>query len=159
VVDTGYPEPCTLGQPVIPCRFPGQDCNNLCTVEHPPVSIAGSDRVWIAAAFVSTTWNYFTEDGRARALQVAESFGLQLALLRITHEAGVWQVSAIVGHTPGLVAADDMACDPARYALGQTSSWSFMVSNPPPGAQVDFISGATPADGCLISIAYGGTPA
>src|SRR5262249_37735284 len=70
-----------------------------------------------------------------------------------------WQVSAIVGHTPGLVAADDMACDPARYALGQTSSWSFMVSNPPPGAQVDFISGATPADGCLISIAYGGTSA
>ncbi len=156
VYNTGYPEPCILGQPAIPCRFPGQDCNSLCTVEQPPASITGSGGVWIAAAFVSTTWAYFTADDQVIALQVAETFGLQLAVLRITHDAGKWHVSAVVGHTPGLDAADDMICDPARYALSQTSSWSFMVTDPPPGTEVHFVSGPTPTDGCVIEIDYGG---
>ena len=99
----------------------------------------------------------FTADGQPTALQVEETFGLQLAVLRITHDAGKWQVSAVVGHTPGLDAADDMICDPARYALSQTSSWSFMVTDPPPGTQVHFVSGPTPTDGCVIEIDYGGS--
>src|SRR5262249_34920637 len=40
VRDTGYPEPCTLAQPSVPCRFPGQDCNALCTVAQPPAAVA-----------------------------------------------------------------------------------------------------------------------
>jgi hypothetical protein len=153
--DTGFPEPCIPEQPAIPCRFPGQDCNNLCTVEQPPASVAGPDNAWIAAAFVRPIWTYYTADGRHFVAQVFENFGLVLAVLRITHEAGQWHVSAIVGHTPGLAAADDLACDPARSALSRTVSWTFMLTNPPPGAQVHFISDATPADGCAISLSQG----
>ncbi len=152
----GYPEPCILAQPAIPCRFPGQDCATLCTVAQLPASVAASPRTWIAAALVSSAWSYFTADGnRAIAVNVPESYGVQLATLRITYDAGIWRVSAIVGHTPGLDVADDLTCDPARYAVSQTSAWSFMVTNPPPGAQVRFISGASPADGCAVSLSFG----
>lgn len=153
VHQTGYPEPCIQAQPIIPCRFPGQDCNDICTAYQPPASITGADGAWIAAAVVSTTWIYFTQHGD---VSVAEALGLQLATFRITHDTGRWQVSVIVGHTPGFDAADDIACDPARYALAQTSSWSFIVTNPPPGAQVNYVSDGTPADGCVIEIEYGG---
>ncbi|HEV8191342.1 MAG TPA: hypothetical protein VGP82_07630 [Ktedonobacterales bacterium] len=129
---TGYPEPCILAQPAIPCRFPGQDCNTVCTVEQPPESVRDLARTWIAAAMVRSTWSYYTADGDAVAVQVPESYGIQLTVLRITRGAGLWHVSAIIGHTPGLDAADDPICDPARYALAQTALWSFMVTNPPP---------------------------
>jgi hypothetical protein len=155
VADPGYPEPCTLGQPAIPCRFPGQHCGQFCTVAQPPASVAGPAGSWVAAATVHASWDYFTADGRAVARQVPELFGVQLAVLRITHDAGGWHAAVILGHTPGLDAADDLACDPARYALAGTTSWSFMLTDPPPGAQVQLVSGAVPADGCAAVLNQG----
>jgi hypothetical protein len=152
MTNPGYPEPCTLGQPAIPCRFAGQDCGHLCTVAQPPPSLAGAggETAWIAGAMVDSTWNYTTMDGHVVGQAIGDAFNAKLAALRIQWDkASGWHVTAIMGHTPGLDLADDAACDPARYALSQTPSWSFMLNSPPPGAQVRFASDATPADGCV----------
>lgn len=149
----GYTEPCILTQPAIPCRFPGQDCSELCTVAQPPASVVDTPETWIAAAIVSAAWTYTTLDGHIVAQNVGEQFGIQLAALRITWDGAQWHVTPLFGHTPGLDVADDAACDPLRFALSNTSSWSFMLNDPPPGAQVYFASDATPADGCAAMLA------
>jgi hypothetical protein len=147
----GYSEPCVLAEPAIPCRFPGQDCGLLCTVTAPPASVAAAPNEWIAAALVHATWRYTTLDG-FNVTTSAENFGLQLLVLRIIWDGAVWHVTPIFGHTPGLDVTDDPACDPARFWLDQSSVWSFMMADPPPGSQVQFASDTTPADGCVASL-------
>ncbi|HEV7129646.1 MAG TPA: hypothetical protein VGN32_19590, partial [Ktedonobacterales bacterium] len=151
----GYSEPCDLdrGQ-TIPCRFPGQNCGQLCTVLASSVPGTDATHDWIAAALVRATWQYATLDGHVLAHDIAESFGMQLAVLRISWDGSAWQVTPIVGHTLGLDVADDLACDPAREWLGQTS-WSFMLTNPPPGERALFASDATPTDGCVVVLEHG----
>src|SRR5262249_46028445 len=68
----GSPEPCILARPAVPCRFPGQDCALLCSVQQPPASAAPSARTWIAAALVRSMWSYYAADNHAVALQVPE---------------------------------------------------------------------------------------
>jgi hypothetical protein len=148
----GYSEPCIIAEPSIPCRFPGQDCTQLCTLDSPPASLALAPDEWVVGALVSATWDYTTQDGQIVASGLHENFGQQLALLRITWDGAVWHVTPIFGHTPGLDAADDPACDPARVWLDQSSVWSFMMVDPPPGSQVRFASDANPADGCVASL-------
>jgi hypothetical protein len=155
VSPAGYPEPCNLAQPAIRCRFPGQDCGQLCTVAQPPGGIAGADGAWIVAATVSAVWEYRTLDGRVVAPQTREEFGVQLAVMRMTYDSAGWHVTPILGHTPGLDATDDAACDPARYAIVRTPSWNFMLDNPPPGAMAQFASDDTPADGCVAVLTHG----
>ena len=155
LTDAGYPEPCILTQPAIPCRFPGQDCGQLCTVTHPPTTVAGSGGAWVVAATVRASWDYQTLDGQVVARDVTEAFGVQLAVLRITWDTTGWHVTPIVGHIPGFDAADDAVCDPARYALAGTPSWSFMMTDPLPGATVQFVSDATPTDGCAAVLTHG----
>ncbi|HEV7126692.1 MAG TPA: hypothetical protein VGN32_04535, partial [Ktedonobacterales bacterium] len=72
----GYPEPCDLdrGQ-TIPCRFPGQNCGQLCTVLASSVPGTDATHDWIAAALVRATWQYATLDGHVLAHDIAESFG------------------------------------------------------------------------------------
>lgn len=153
----GYPEPCILTQPAIPCRFPGQDCTQVCTLASPPPSVTlRPDQVWVGAVEVHAGWTYTTLDGAPDAQDVGDAFGLQLMAVSISRAGSDWQVTPIIGHTPGLDLADDLVCDPARYLLAQTNSWSFMVLNPPPYAQSLFVSGVTPADGCAVRFAYGG---
>lgn len=147
--NAGYPEPCTVVRPVIPCRFPGQDCSQLCTVAQLPDAVAESPTDWVAAAMVSAAWDYATLDGRAVASNLGEDFGLQLAVLRIAWDGATWHVTPILGHTSGLPAADDAVCDPARYSLSQNGTWSFMVTDPPPDGQAQFASDSTPTDGCV----------
>lgn len=147
---SGYFEPCVLGQPAIPCRFPGQDCTQLCTMPQPPAAVMTSPNDWIAAAEVQASWTDTTLDGHVVARDVGESFGVQLAVLRITWDGSAWRVTPILGTTPGLPAADDLVCDPARYWVGANNTWAFMLADPPPGAQTWFISDSTPTDGCLV---------
>lgn len=147
---SGYFEPCILGLPAIPCRLPGQDCTQLCTVPQPPAAVITSPNDWIAAAEVHAAWTYTTLNGHVVARDVGESFGIQLAVLHITWDGVAWHVTPILGTTPGLPAADDLVCDPARYWVGANNTWSFMLADPPPGAQTWFISDATPTDGCLV---------
>ncbi|HZC79395.1 MAG TPA: hypothetical protein VE258_16695, partial [Ktedonobacterales bacterium] len=155
VSPAGYPEPCNLAQPAIRCRFPGQDCGQLCTVAQPPSGVSGADGAWIVAATVSAVWEYRTLDGRVVAPQVREEFGLQLAVMRVMYDGAGWHVTPILGHSPALDATDDAACDPARYAIVRTPSWKFMLDNPPPGAMAQFASGDTPADGCVAVLTHG----
>jgi hypothetical protein len=77
-------------------------------------------------------------------------------VLRITWERDGWHVAPVFGHVPGLDAVDDVVCDPLRVWLAQTT-WSFMLTEPPPGATVQFTSTANPASGCLAALAQGGT--
>jgi hypothetical protein len=155
VSPTGYPEPCFLAQLAIPCRFPGQDCGLLCTVVQPQGGVSGADGAWIVAATVSAVWEYRTLDGHVVAPQTREEFGVQLAVMRMTYDSAGWHVTPILGHTPGLDATDDAACDPARYAIVRTPSWNFMLDNPPPGAMAQFASDDTPADGCVAVLTHG----
>ena len=154
--ESGYPEPCILGQPAIPCRFPGQDCGVVCTVAQPPPLVTPHPATdWIAAVNVHASWTYTLLDGTPDAQNVAEHFGVQLMALRITRDAGGWHVTPIIGHTPGLAAADDPVCDPARYLLSQTNSWSFMIVNPPPYGRSVFVSSAALAEGCAVGLDFG----
>jgi hypothetical protein len=99
---------------------------------------------------IGSGWDYTTLDGHIVGNAIGDAYGLKLAALSIQWDkVSGWHVSAILGHTPGLDLADDAACDPARYALSQTPSWSFMLVGPPPGAQVRFASDATPTNGCV----------
>jgi hypothetical protein len=146
--DSGYPEPCILVF-AIPCRFPGQDCSQICTDPQPPPALAFSaGPTWIAAVVVHANWDYTTPDGTPVASQVSEAFGVQLAAVQITYTGGQWQVSAILGNVPGFDLASDPVCDPARYLLSQTNDWAFAVNNPPPGAHMAYIAAPNPADGC-----------
>ena len=147
--DSGYPEPCILAQPAIPCRFPGQDCSQICTDPQPPPALAlSTGPTWIAAVVVHASWDYTTRDGMPVARQVSEAFGVQLAGVRITYTGGQWQVSAIIGNVPGFDLASDPVCDPARFLLSQNTVWTFAVDEPPPGAHMAFVAASNPADGC-----------
>jgi hypothetical protein len=75
-------------------------------------------------------------------------FGAQLMVLRITWDGGGWHVAPVFGHIPGLDAVDDLVCDPLRVWLAQTT-WSFMLTDPPPNASVRFISDGDPSHGCI----------
>lgn len=147
--NAGYFEPCILTQPIIPCRFPGQDCGQLCTVPQPPPAVVTSPNDWIAAAEVHASWTYTTLDGHVVGQDIGEAFGVQLAVFRITWDGRAWHASQILGAIPGLPAASDLVCDPARFWLGGNSTWSFMMDDAPPGARMQFISDSVPADGCL----------
>ena len=144
-----YSEPCINDQ-ADACRFPGQDCALLCTVAQLPVAVTGgTPDVWVAAAMVSATTDYTTLDGRAEGTDLGQAFGPQLVVLRITWDGtNSWSVSPIFGHVPGLPVTDDVACNPARVWL-EEADWSFMLTDPPPGAEVQFIADANPADGCV----------
>ena len=148
--DGGYPEPCILAQPAIPCRFPGQDCTQICTVTQPSPSLALSpDQTWLGAVMVHANWDYTAPHGGPPIAQyVGEAFGVQLMPVRIAYAAGQWQVSAIIGNVPNFDLASDPVCDPARYLLGQNNVWAFAVDNPPPGTHMAFVSAPNPADGC-----------
>jgi hypothetical protein len=159
LANAGYPEPCILGTPDIPCRFPGQDCSQLCTMPFPPSSVAPSPTDWIATAEVAALWDYATPDGHEVASGLGEAFGVQLLTFRITWDGAAWGVTPLFGHIAGLPASDDAVCDPARFWLGQ-GHWSFLLADPPPpGAQrPQFVSDATPTDGCLALLSQPGDP-
>jgi hypothetical protein len=149
VPTSAYPEPCLLTQQAIPCRFPGQDCTQLCTVAYPPATLAPSDEVWIAGALVSAAWDYTLPDGTPVAGDVGEPSSLQLATLRITCDASGWHVSVLIGHIPGLDMADDAVCDTTRLLLDQTHAWHALIDMPPSPSAVAMITLPNPADGCV----------
>lgn len=147
--DAGYPEPCILVQPAIPCRFPGQDCTQICTATQlPPALARTAGQTWIGAMTIHASWDYAAPDGKPIALQVSEAYGVQLMPLRIAYAGGQWQVNVITGNVAGFDLAGDAVCDPARYLLSQNSDWSFAADNPPPGAHMAYIPAPNLADGC-----------
>lgn len=156
------PEPCAIGLlGVLPCRFPYQDCSQICTLSASLASSVGNREDWIAGIGVRATWTYTTQNGRVVGQNIEHSVNIQnvqLAILRISWDGTQWRVVPIFGHNPALPASDDAACDDALFQLSNTT-WSFIVTNPPPEASLAVASGATPADGCVVVVRNHGTPA
>jgi hypothetical protein len=142
----GYPEPCAavgLAPNPQPCRFPGQDCQQLCTL--PTTS---SD--WLAGGMVQPVWTYTAPGGRVVAQNQGDPFNLQaVVILRINWDGAHWHVAPILGHTPGIPAADDLLCMASRDWLLQDGAWSFMVT-PPPGAVAEYAAAPSPSEGCVV---------
>jgi hypothetical protein len=67
IFQSGYPDPCVVGQPFIPCRAPGEDCSQLCTLPGAPPTAANAPAVWIAGEAVTSTWSYTTLGGQVVA--------------------------------------------------------------------------------------------
>lgn len=156
------PEPCAIGLiGVLPCRFSYQDCSQICTLSASLAARVGSPKDWIAGIGVRATWTYTPQEGRVIGQNYRypdPSGGVQLVLLRIGWDGAQWHVAPIFGHHPALPASDDAACDTALFQLVSTT-WSFMLTDPPPEASLAVASGATPADGCVVVVRNHGTPA
>ncbi len=148
-------EPCGLDPPALPCRFPGQDCSAICTV---PEGRALDGCCWLAAIPVAASWRYTRADGAEVASGVAEPLPEQAMALDIYWDGAAWQVSPVLSGDPAvspyssIASIDDLACDPGRQWLAQNNVWSFMMVDPPPGAQVKVATGTSPTDGCLLSL-------
>ena len=147
-----YGEPCAADPAAIPCRFPGQDCAQLCTIANPPPAVA-PPHAWIAAALVRATWDYTGLDGTPVATGITDAFGLQLAALRITYDASGWHVSTLIGYVPGLDVANDAVCDTTRFLLDQTHAWRTLVETASSPAAVTLAALPNPADGCVAVLA------
>ena len=144
----GYGEPCAAGGLAPnqqPCRFLGQDCQQLCTL---PTSSA-----WLAGGMVQPIWTYTAPDGRVVAQNYGDLLNLQaVVILRISWDSARWHVMPIIGHTPDIPAADDLLCMAARDWLAQDGAWSFMVTTPPPGAVAEYAATPSPAEGCAVML-------
>jgi hypothetical protein len=141
--------PCEPSDPALPCRFPAQDCTQLCTVVQPPSPVAPAPGEWIAAALVGSLWRYTLLGGQVVGDHLPDAFDTELAVLRITWDGAAWHVTVLLGYTPGLPATDDSVCTPARYWLEHNGRWAFMMADGHPGT-AQFVSDTTPTDGCLV---------
>jgi hypothetical protein len=144
--------PCEPRNPALPCRFPGQDCLQVCAVPQPSPAVARAPGERIAAALVVSIWYYTTLRGQVVGDHYPDTTDIGFAVLRITWDGASWHVRPILGLTPGLPVADDLVCTSARFWLEHNGSWAFMLTNPPPGAQAQFVSDMTPSDGCLVML-------
>lgn len=157
-----FPEPCVLasGVGILPCRFPDQDCSQLCTAVVPRASATGlgGPQDWIVGVGVRSTWTYTTQGGQTVARNVADPTATQLIILRISWDGARWHVTPIFGHTAALPATDDAACDSALTLLDGTT-WGFVVNDPPPGVFLTVGSDMSPVDGCVAVVANYGTAA
>lgn len=151
------PEPCALNLTFLPCRFPYQDCIQLCTATVPPTAGLAGSSDWIASVGAIASWTYSTQGGTVVASQVHEPLGLQIVLLRIAWDGAQWHVDIPTSHDAGLPPLDDPACNDAIYQLASTT-WNFIVTGLPPGAALTLAPGASPADGCAIEVTNFGTP-
>lgn len=161
-VGSGWSEPCALSPTTQPCRFPDQDCRQLCTTILPPSSLpSGADSsAWIAAAPVQASWELAASNGTGVSQGLAGvGANYFLALLRITWDGANWHVTPLFGHAAGGQIADDAVCAPAR-------DWLATPTAPSPGPLVPvgpalqgladgivYASGSDPADGCFVSVA------
>ena len=139
--------PCEPSDAALPCRFPGQDCIQICTVVQPPSAVASGG--WIAAVLIGSLWRYAMLGGQVVSDHLPDAFNTEFAVVRITWEGGAWHVTLLLGSTPGLPATDDLVCTPARYWLEHNGRWAFMMADGHPGT-AQFVSDTTPTDGCLV---------
>jgi hypothetical protein len=90
-----------------------------------------------------------TLGGQVAADNIGAAFDLQIAVLRIMGIAPLGMSQRCRAYTPDLPATGDLVCDPARYWVQRNGQWAFMMANGHPGT-AQFVSDATPADGCLV---------
>ncbi len=156
-LDSGWSEPCVV-MPTQPCRFPNQDCRQVCNTP-----LSGSNQLsWLAAVPVHATWEFTALDG-APVSQEPAALGpnFLLALLSITWDGTTWHVAPVFGHSAGSANADDIVCAPARDWLAAQGP-SMPIPLVPVGPlllgatggpdDVTYISGPDPLDGCFVSV-------
>ena len=151
------PEPCFIDL-VQPCWFPGQRCQDFCTLASDSLPGTSLTPVWIAAAMVQSSWTFTTLDGKVVASNQQEfPTNIFFIVLRITWDGAHWHVAPLIGHTPGLPITDDLMCGPVRDWIA-AGSVDFEFT-PPSGAAFAYVSGPIPTDGCaLVITGYAGAP-
>ncbi|HEX6817435.1 MAG TPA: hypothetical protein VF120_03610 [Ktedonobacterales bacterium] len=153
-------EPCTFSPGIQPCRFPGQDCRQLCTTTLPTApSDPSASADWLAAIPVHSNWQ-LGDAGGASAGELVQTPGPDdfLALLRISWDGAAWHVTPVFGHAQGHEVADDTICAPARdWLSGVTSVQPTPIV--PPGLALQgnaggviYVSDADPTDGCFVLV-------
>lgn len=171
---TGAPQsdPCAQYQAIQPCRFPDQDCRNLCTATPNDSSVPADTNTfgWIVAVPAHAAWELDASNGSAVGQGlVGPGEGIVnpgaedlLVLLRIMWDGTAWQVTPLFGHTHGPV-ADDSVCSPARDWLADAGEVPAPILVPigsalwgqsdGQGGGVVYASGPNPTDGCFVSVA------
>lgn len=152
-----FPEPCVVSAGALPCHFPGQDCSQICTLPPSLAAGLGGKNDWIAAIGAGATWTYTTTNGTVAARDVRDPLGVYLVVLDIAWDGTRWQVTPIVDQRAGLGNMSEAACDTALSLL-VTTTWGFVLTDPPPGVAVTLAPGASPADGCAIEVTNYGDP-
>lgn len=150
LADFGIREPCSGSNVRIdPCRFPGQDCSEFCTVQLPtPPSAA-----WTVAAIAWLSWDYTTLQGTEIARgQGDPGLNFRLVLLRIQWANGNWQVTPRFGHLAGVPSADDAICAAARVWLARGPLAGLLPAGNTQ-TTLDYFSGPAPSDGCAVVVA------
>lgn len=145
-----------------PCRTPGQECSELCTLVAPPGFAAGgpgaSGASWLAGAMVSSSWTYTRPDGTLLASGLGDfGFNVHLAVLRITWDGADWGVAPVIGHDPALPASDDLLCAAAREWLGQGPLHQDVAASSGP-AHLAYVAATSPVDGCAVVVTTQGVP-
>ncbi len=113
----GAPGTCALasGAPQ-PCRAPGQDCSEFCTLTNPSLALSGY--TWPAGVVVSADWTYTTLAGQVVAQHVGEpGLNANLAVMLLDWDGSQWSVTPVIGNRVSTPEADDALCDPARNWL------------------------------------------
>jgi hypothetical protein len=152
-----WSEPCAVSPDAQPCRFPGQDCRQLCTATPSMASItSGADRVaWMVGVPVQAAWELTTLGFTAVSSELqGPGPGALLALLRISWDGTNWHVTPLFGHAAGAPVTDDAICAPARDWLTSTNGPlpSPLVATGRPGVGVEYVAGPDPTDGCFVSV-------
>lgn len=145
-----------------PCRTPGQECGQLCTLVAPPGYAAGATGVagasWLAGAMVSSSWTYTTPDGALVAHGLGDfGFNVHLAVLRITWDGARWHVAPLIGHDPALPASDDLLCAAAREWLAQGPLRQDATASGGP-THLGYVAATSPVDGCAVVVTTEGVP-
>src|SRR5258706_4573083 len=162
--DSTWSEPCAVSPGMQLCRFPGQDCRQLCTATHSlaAVSPSANRSAWIVGVPVQATWELATLGFTAVPSELqgpGPDAALALALLDITWDGANWQVTLLFGHAAGAPVTDDMVCAPARDWLTNSNGplpglgrGPLVASGPGIEAGVEYVSGPDPTDGCFVSV-------
>jgi hypothetical protein len=149
----GAPGACsTAAGAVQPCRTPGQDCAEFCTLPNPNLQVSG--RTWPAGVIVSADWTYTTLDGQLVAQHVGDpGLNANLAVMLLDWDGSRWSVMPIIGHRANTPEADDALCDPARNWLASGPLAPLLTATG--GAlqpTFQYVSAADLTGGCAVSL-------
>ena len=160
ITDINLPVPCAgpfLGFGSV-CRYNGQDCHLLCTVQEEPPTLAPPDR-WDVFGIVRASWTYTTLNGEEVAQNQPDETDntgtVYQVSLYITHTDNQWHVTTSV---PGNTTSTFLyrpSCAAAYNAVTQVSFQTYNTINLPddPNQSINWsaTSRANLAAGCLLT--------
>jgi hypothetical protein len=150
---SGAPGACsTAAGAVQPCRAPGQDCAEFCTLPNPNLQV--SSFTWPAGVVVSADWTYTTLGGQTVAQHVGDpGLNANLAVMLLDWYGSRWSVMPIIGHRANTPEADDALCDPARNWLASGPLAPLLTpTGGAPQPTFQYASAADLTGGCVVSL-------